>query len=348
MGKGNRLEDFQNIMIPHNRPTLGIEEETASLRVLRKGWLSQGEEVENFENEFCDYLGLPHGHAVALSSGTASLFLALEILNAENKKILFPSYVCSALRHAVSMANGKEELVDISKNSPNISMNDIEKNPHDISIIPHMYGIPIKFQNNTNLTIEDCCQALGAKINDNMVGLNGTVGIFSFYVTKLMTSGGQGGMLISKNKEYADAARDYREFDLRNDNKKRFNFQMTDLQAAIGREQLKKLPSFLKKRNEIFNIYKRAGLDMLDIIDDDIDPVRYRAIIKTSNPLEIIKSLDSAGIKSIIPTEDWEILGPKSQFPNSFKLSKETVSIPLYPSLTNEEIDLILSILIKK
>ena len=87
---------------------------------------------------------------------------------------------------------------------------------------------------------------------------------------------------------------------------------------------------------------------MLDIIDDDIDPVRYRAIIKTSNPLEIIKSLDSAGIKSIIPTEDWEILGPISQFPNSFKLSKETVSIPLYPSLTNEEIDLILSILIKK
>tara|TARA_B110000438_G_C15729374_1_gene613558 strand:- start:923 stop:1294 length:372 start_codon:yes stop_codon:yes gene_type:complete len=123
---------------------------------------------------------------------------------------------------------------------------------------------------------------------------------------------------------------------------------MTDLQAAIGREQLKKLPNFLKKRNEIFNTYKHAGLDMLDVTDDDISPVRYRAIIKTSKPLEIIRSLDSAGIKSIIPTEDWEILGPKSLFPNSFKLSKQTVSIPLYPSLTNEEIDLILSNLIKK
>ena len=335
-------------MIPHNRPTLGKEEEDAALRVIRRGWLAQGEEVEKFENEFCDYLGLPNGHAVALSSGTASLFLAFEILNAENKKILFPSYVCSALRHAVSMANGKEELVDISKNSPNISMNDIEKTPHDISIIPHMYGIPIKFQNNSNLIIEDCCQALGAKINDNMVGLNGTVGIFSFYVTKLMTSGGQGGMLISKNKEYADAARDYREFDLRNDNKKRFNFQMTDLQAAIGREQLKKLPDFLKKRDEIFNIYKNAGLDMLDVDDKTIQPIRYRAIIKTQDPLEIIKTLDSAGVKAIVPTEDWEILGPKSQFPNGFKLSKETVSIPVYPSLTNSEIDIILSVLVKK
>ena len=335
-------------MIPHNRPTLGKEEEDASIRVLRGGWLAQGEEVENFENEFCDYLGLPHGHAVALSSGTSSLFLALHVSNGENKKILFPSYVCSALRHAIAMVNGKEKLIDISPNSPNISMSGINDNSHDLSIIPHMYGIPINFENESTPVIEDCCQALGAKVNNQFVGLKGDISIFSFYVTKLMTSGGQGGMLVSKNKKYVDAARDYREFDLRNDNKKRFNFQMTDLQATIGREQLKKLPYFLKKRNEIFNIYKNAGLNMLDVDDKTIQPVRYRAIIKTKNPIEIIKTLDSAGVKAIVPTEDWEILGPKSQFPNSFKLSKESVSIPLYPSLTKDEIDLILSILTKK
>ena len=120
------------------------------------------------------------------------------------------------------------------------------------------------------------------------------------------------------------------------------------MQAAIGREQLKKLPDFLKKRDEIFNVYKNAGLDMLDVDDKAIQPVRYRAIIKTKDPIEIIKNLDSAGVKAIVPTEDWEILGPKSQFPNSFKLSKETVSIPVYPSLTNSEIDIILSVLVKK
>ena len=335
-------------MIPHNRPTLGKEEEDAAVRVLRGGWLAQGEEVEKFENEFCDYLGLPHGYAVALSSGTSSLFLALRILNGENRKILFPSYVCSALRHAVAMVNGEEKLIDISSNSPNISMSDINDNPHDLSIIPHMYGIPINFENKSNPVIEDCCQALGAKVNNQFVGLKGDIGIFSFYVTKLMTSGGQGGMLISNNKKYVDAARDYREFDLRSDNKKRFNFQITDLQAAIGREQLKKLPDFLKKRDEIFNVYKNAGLDMLDVDDKSIQPVRYRAIIKTKDPIEMIKNLDSAGVKAIVPTEDWEILGPKSQFPNSFKLSKETVSIPVYPSLTNSEIDIILSVLVKK
>ena len=335
-------------MIPHNRPTIGEEEEIAATRVLRNGWLAQGEEVEKFENEFCDFLGLPHGHAVALSSGTASLFLALHVLNAENKKILFPGYVCSALRHAVSMANGKEQLVDISSNSPNISDSDIKTTEYDISIIPHMYGLPVNFEKNTNCIIEDCCQSLGAKVNDEFVGLKGDIGIFSFYVTKLMTSGGQGGMFISKNHEFVDAARDYREFDMRKDSEKRFNFQMTDLQAAIGREQLKKLPSFLKRREEIFNLYKKNGLILLDTDDKTHHPVRYRAIIKTQNPSETIQSLKSAGISSIIPTEDWEILGPRDLFPNSLKLSRETVSIPVYPSLKNSEIDLILSTLMKK
>ena len=89
-----------------------------------------------------------------------------------------------------------------------------------------MYGIPIEFNNTSDVgVIEDCCQALGAKVNDRLVGLEGDVGFFSFYATKLMTSGGQGGMLISKNKDLVDEAKDYREFDMRHDTKKRFNFK---------------------------------------------------------------------------------------------------------------------------
>ena len=79
-----------------------------------------------------------------------------------------------------------------------------------------------------------------------------------------------------------------------------------------------------------------------------MNSVRYRAIIKTSKPGEIIKLLDSVDVKAIVPTEDWELLGQKSLFPNGLKLSKETVSIPLYPSLTNSEINVILSALVKK
>tara|TARA_B110000014_G_C20123578_1_gene596796 strand:- start:2729 stop:3745 length:1017 start_codon:yes stop_codon:yes gene_type:complete len=338
-------------LIPHNLPTLGKEEENAALRVLNSKQLSQDEEVKGFEDEFCNFLGLPTGHAVALSNGTSSLYLALKILNPRDKKILFPGYVCSALRHAVSMAGGIEKIIDTSKNSPNLEMNTLNQNEHDISIVPHMYGIPILIEKTNSLLIEDCCQALGAKINNTMVGLHGDVGIFSFYATKLMTSGGQGGMFVSKNKDYVDAVRDYREFDLRNDNKTRFNFKMTDLQAAIGRAQLKKLPSFLKRREEIFQYYKKSGLNLLDIDEKHskiLEPVRYRAIMKTDSPSEIINSLDSIGVKAIVPTEDWELLDDWKKIPNSLNLSHQTVSLPIYPSLTNQQLDTILSVVITK
>ena len=77
-------------MIPHNKPTLGKQEEEAALRVIRSGQLAQDKEVELFENEFCEFMNLPHGHAVALSSGTASLFLSLWILKAQEKKQISP------------------------------------------------------------------------------------------------------------------------------------------------------------------------------------------------------------------------------------------------------------------
>ncbi len=332
-------------MIPHNKPTIGTEEELAALRVLRSGRLSQGSEVETFENEFCRFVGLPNGHAVAVSSGTAALFLALWSLGAENKKVSFPGYVCSALRHTVGMIGGFESIVDVSKNSPTVDLDRIEKN-NEISIIPHMYGIPVDLSGFENAQIiEDCAQALGAKIKGISVGLHGKAGIFSFYATKLMTTGGQGGMFVSKEKNIVDAVRDYREFDYRKDTKKRFNFQMTDLQAAIGREQLKKLPAFLSRREDIFQKYKRAGLDLLDVkpTDTHLSPVRYRAIMKTDNPKQIIDSLESVDVKAIVPTEDWEILGDHSLLPNSLELARSTVSLPVYPSLTDQDIDIILS-----
>ena len=333
-------------MIPHNLPTIDEEEEIAALRVIRSKQLSQDNEVELFENEFCDYLGLPHGSAVALSNGTSALFLALKILKAKGKKVLFPGYVCSALRNAVSMIGGIENIEDIELNSPNLNMEIIKNKSADIAIIPHMYGIPIEIKSNNYLVIEDCCQSLGAKINNKMVGLQGDIGIFSFYATKLITSGGEGGMLISKNQEYVNAARDYREFDYRKDSNNRFNFKMTDLQAAIGRVQLKKLPWFLKRREEIFKKYiNSCNYEFLDIDSHhqkNIHPVRYRAIIKTKNPKKIIDLLNSKGIKAIIPTEDWELLGNPNSLPNSLKLSRETISIPLYPSLTDNDVEKII------
>lgn len=333
-------------MIPHNRPTLGIEEEKAALRVIRSGWVAQGPEVEWFENEFCQFVGLPEGRAVAVANGTSALFLGLWSLQALNKRIAIPVYACSALRHAVSMIGGIEVLIDVEPGTPNIDLTSLNNCQSDITIIPHMFGLPVDISNVKGLDIiEDCAQSLGATVDGIQVGLHGRIGIYSFYATKLMTTGGQGGMVVSTDKALVDAIRDYREFDCRKDNNKRFNFKLTDLQAAIGREQLRKLPGFLKQRAKIFDKYRQSGLNILDISSKDdkhLSPVRYRAVLVTKDFGDVIGSLASVGVNAIVPVEDWELLGDPTHFPAGFKLTRETVSLPIYPTLTNSEIDIIL------
>lgn len=333
-------------MIPHNKPTLGREEEKAAIRVLRAGFLAQGKEVEKFEDEFCDFLSLPARHAVAVSSGTAALFLALWAFEAKNKRVAFPVYACAALRHAAAMAGAKEVLIDTTDDSPNIDLESLQRTAADISIIPHMFGLPVDFTDVRNMVIiEDCAQALGAKINGIPVGLHGRTGVYSFYATKLITSGGQGGMVVSKDKAIINAIRDYREYDQRNDKKIRFNLQMTDLQAAIGRAQLKKLPFFLQVRKTIYDAYINAGLNILDVARPKkagLLPVRYRAILAGLSPRRVIKALASKSVRAIVPIESWELLAKKK---NAFRLTKNTVSLPLYPSLKEKDIKLIISVL---
>jgi perosamine synthetase len=324
-------------VIAHNKPTLGKQEQQAVFKVLDSGYITQGIEVERFENEFCDFLGLPQQHAVALSSGTSALFMALWSLKAKKKSIAMPVYVCSSLRNAVAMVQAKEVLIDNATDSPNINLNQLQKSNADIAIVPHMFGLPNEIQNIKGIdVIEDCAQSLGASIDNKKTGLIGKAGIFSFYATKLMTSGGQGGMFVSKDKNLVDKVRDYREFDCRRDQKERFNFQMTDIQASIGRVQLKKLPSFLERRQEIFEIYKESGLDL--IASENNASVHYRAVIRINNPAEVKDKLLKQSIKTIIPIEDWELLDDGSKYRNSYNLTQTTLSLPIYPSLTNEDV----------
>jgi len=332
-------------LILHNRPTIDKAEANAAQRVILTGLLSQGKEVKNFEREFCNFLGLSEELAVAVNSGTSALYLALWVLNTQEKNVAFPAYVCSSLRHAVAMAGGIEILLDSSPDNPNLNPEHVKQKGIDLAIVPHMFGLPTDLSPIKNcLIIEDCAQAIGSKVAGVHAGLQGKIGIFSFYATKLMTSGGQGGMIVSKDRNLIDEIRDYREFDCRKDNKKRFNFQMTDLQAAIGRVQLRKLPSFLKRREEIFERY-RFNLPMLDIDEGErlkLQSSHYRAVLRTKIPREIIDDLSEKNIKTIIPIEDWELLGPSSSFPNAYKLTQTTLSLPIYPTLTDKEVDFVL------
>ena len=338
------------MLIPHNKPTLGLEEEAAALRVIRSGWVAKGKEVESFENEFCEFVGLPKGHAATVSSGTAALFLGLVMLGGSGKNVGSPGYVCSALRNAVDMSECKNVLVDVGHNSPNIDLGKLSEENPQIAIVPHMFGIPINVSNLKKIPIiEDCSHALGGRVNGKHVGLEGEFGIFSFYATKMITSGGFGGMLISKNKKLVDEVIDYIVYDKKNDSNRRFNFQMGDLQAAIGREQLRKLPNFLERREKIFKKYKDAGLDILDVPTEDsqvLQPVRYRAVMKTKNQIKTIKSLKDNGIITEILNNEWILSQNPTKFPNSLNMVHNTISLPIYPSLSDENIEKIIAALL--
>ena len=326
-------------MIPHNMPTLGSAEKAAVDRVLDSQWVAQGREVKALENELCEYLGVPSGHALMVSSGTSALYLALSALNAHGKKVGLPVYVCSAVRNAIGMVGAECAYLDCAPNSPNLDWDAVPESGADILVAPSMFGIPAKLPATENVAvIEDIAQALGAKVGADHAGLRSSIGICSFYATKLITTGGQGGALISKDKSIIDQIRDYREFDSRRDQKLRFNFQMTDIQASIGRVQLARMPEFLHLRENVFEIYKNAGLPMLEgDKDSDVAAVRYRAVMRCSEPEALINTLEAQGIRAIVPIEEWELLESSEVHDNAKALARSTVSLPIYPSLSVQD-----------
>ena len=328
------------MIIPHNQPTLGDEEISAAKRVLESGWVAQGKEVAGFEDEFCAFLGLPAGHAVAVSSGSSALYMALYVCGAAGKSVLQPAYACAAIRNASVLCGSKPLFADNAYGDPNVDRASLQ----EINIVVHTFGIPIDLHGISATIIEDCAQAIGASVAGVPVGLQNKAGIFSFYATKLMTSGGQGGMVVSHDKGLAEAVRDYREFDLRRDHRARFNFQMTDLQATIGRVQLQKLPEFLYRREEIFSCYRDAGIPLLGVdLPARTQPVRYRAVVTTSDPMRLIASLAAEKITAIVPVEKWELQDDAVAYPNATALTQGTVSLPIFPSMTDTEVKRVIS-----
>ena len=324
--------------VPHNRPTLGLEEEAAALAVLRSGWLAQGRQVQALEDAFCAFLGLPAGHAVALSSGSAALFVALQVLGARGQRVATSAYACSSLANACHWVGAEPVFCDLAAGSPNVDLALIRASEAPVALVPHYHGLPQDLSTLAGLkVVEDCAQALGARVNGVSAGLQGDVGVFSFFVTKLMTSGGQGGMLVSRDRAVVDAARDFREFDQRDDRQPRMNLQMTDLQAAIGLAQLKKLPAFLARRSELYAIYQAAGLPLLDAVGPGLAPVRFRAVLTVPDPALVIRALDAAGVRAINPLEASELLAEPGGLPRAAALCASTVSLPLYPSLADSD-----------
>jgi dTDP-4-amino-4,6-dideoxygalactose transaminase len=315
-------------MIPHSAPTLGVCEEEAALRVLRSGQLAQGTEVEAFEQECAAALG--RQYAVAVNSGTSALHLALGALGVPAMgAVAVPSYACAALITAVRLHGSQPVLCDNGSDfnlDPALVPSDVEA-----VIVPHLFGAAAELPAG-HTVIEDIAQSMGGD-----TGRGSPVAIASFYATKLMTTG-EGGMLLTDDAGMAEYARDRRDYDNREEFTVRYNYKMTDLQAAIGRVQLTRLPEFLSRRRAIAAQYEE-GLKGLPLVLPGSDGhVFFRYVVATDRREELEAHLQRCGVDAKRPVHRpvHHYLG--GEFPGAERAHQTCLSLPIYPSLVDADV----------
>ena len=314
--------------------------------MLRSGNLVQGEEVRRFEAETAEFLGVRAG--VTVSSGTAALHLTLLALGVKpGDEVILPSYVCVAPLHAIQYTGATPILADVDPWTYNIDPDDAKKRLTSRTaalIVPHLFGLPAEMDSLLSLgvpVLEDCAQAIGARYRGRLVGTLGTVGVLSFYATKLLTTG-EGGMVVSRDRRILNEVRDRRDYDERARARLRFNYKLTDMQAALGRSQLRRLPAMLKRRAVIAKRYRQAWVHLpaqLPAAPANRSHAYHRFVLGlTRSAGAASRRLAALGITARPPIFRplHRLLG-QDGFPGAEDAFRHALSVPIYPSLTNEQ-----------
>lgn len=302
--------------------------------------------MATFEEDVGRFLTLPPG--VATSSGTAALHLALLALGVgPGDEVLLPAYVCSAPLLAVSHAGAVPVLVDVEPASGNMDPLDLKKRLTRRSkaiVVVHLFGMPAavkEFLAPGLPVIEDCAQALGACQQEGHVGTFGDLAVCSFYATKLITTG-EGGMLLGRDQSLLERARDVREYDKKDSFAVRFNYKMTDIQAAMGRVQLGKLGSFLARREALAEVYtaRLAASSWCILPPHTQGRIYYRYVISVPrNPGLLIQRLFDRGVEAARPVyRPLHHYLEQKGYPGADEAWSSHLSLPLHPSLVPEEI----------
>jgi len=303
-----------------------------SLKSMKRKRLMMGYAVDEFEKRLGEFLGVDPSLIIASNSGSSALLVAIKVLNP--LKVAVPIYTCAAVSQAAYLAGKQVEFED-NYSTENFFSKSANPNSDSLRILVHTFGVPHPDLSQSTGVIEDCAQAIGAKLNGKSLGLIGEAGTYSFSATKLITTAGAGGATIFRNEEMANYARDILDYDSPRNPKTKFNLKMTDVAAEFGIAQLSRINQFIQKREEIFEIYRNAGLPLLAAdLPDEVSPVRYRAIIKVETPSAVIEKLRTYGIGCIYPIHQSEFVCNPDMFPNAQKFSQNHISLPIFPDLS--------------
>ncbi len=340
--------------IPHSRPHVDAGEIAAVVRALQAGHLSQGEEVARLERDLSAMFGADgRTEVVAVSSGTAALYLALVALGVQKgKKVIIPSYTCQSLYAAVSLAGAAPVCADTGENSVCITSSTVKpllNKAVGAIIAPHMFGFAADIKDLVSLgcpVIEDCAQAAGGRYADgSLLGSRGHVAILSFYGTKLLPAG-EGGACVTRHKELAEKIRLLRNCDEQELNPRAFNFKMGDLNAALARAELKSLDAMNERRERIARQYDKVFRHFsFRVRSAQSQSVCFRYLVelprvargKGKEIKSFLEQSRKAGIMCRRPVWDplHHTLGGKC--PRTGRLHSTLVSVPLYPNLTEAE-----------
>jgi len=350
-------------MIPVAKPLIGEEEIEEVEKVLRSGFIAQGPRVAEFEEAFASYIGTKH--AVATSSGTTALHLSLLALGVGNgDEVITTPFSFAATGNCALYVGARPVFVDIDPQTFNLDPNQIEEaiTKKTKAILPvHLYGQPAKMDLIKEISeehgipvVEDAAQAHGAMFQDKMIGSIGEMACFSFYPTKNMTTS-EGGMITTNNTELAEVARILRahgEKERYHHSVLGYNFRMTDIAAAIGLVQLKKLDGFNQKRIENAEYLTEHLKRISDIEAPFVSPQvkhvfhQYTVRVKDGKRNDVMNFLNQEGIGTgihypvpIYKQELYQNLGYNDKCPETEKATSEVLSLPVHPSLSVEELE---------
>lgn len=364
-------------MIPLTKPYITNDEIEKVAEVLKSGWLAQGKKVEELEHKIAKYAGTKY--AVATSSCTTALHISLILAGiGEGDEVIVPSLTFVATANSVLYTGATPIFAEIEQRTYNIDPKDIEQKitKKTKAIIPaHQAGLPaampeiMRLAKKYNLlVIEDAAPGLGSSIKGKMIGSFGHLNCLSFHPRKVITTA-EGGMILTNNSSFAKKARILRSHGAsvsdrqRHDSRKfieeeypvlGYNYRMSDVHAAIGLAQFKKISTILKNRQRLAkrynNLLSKNPFIVLPLVPSDYGSTFQQYFISLSDnaPLsrnQLIQKLREKGIQTrigIMAVHNeplYKKLYPNISLPKTEKAARQIISLPIYTQMTEKEQD---------
>ncbi len=361
--------------VPLSKPYVDQEIKDYVLEVIDSGQYILGNQCKEFEKEFAQFIGVKYG--VLTSSGTSALFLFLKAIGVgQGDGVLVPSLTAFPTIEPIYHVGARPIFIDIDETftmDPN-HVETVLKKKDSIpgvkgikGILPvHLYGHPANMEALLYLAkhhglfiLEDCCQAHGAKFKGTKVGAFGIGGCFSFYPSKNMTVFGDGGILVTSDAKIAMTCRMLRDHGRKEKYEHElvgYNLRFNEIQAAVGRLQLRRLDGFNESRRRIAQWYNE-GLKGLPIITPKVkdwaEPVYHLYVTQTEDRERLAEFLKTRGIQTGIhyPIPNHlqpavrNTLGEQPKLPKTEEICKKILSLPIYPELEKDKVDYVCAII---